>query len=136
VVGWDPQFNYSKLVYASVCLRLVYVPCLHRSVCSVKMMFQPITFREIPGCIFIATNTDSADSIGEAYGGPNSVPRMMPGTGGLVAAVSVASGVSPVVVGKEGPWLLSHLQADYALIPSSACMIGDRYVISQSIGSP
>ena len=91
-------------------------------------------FREIPGCLFIATNTDSADSIGEVHGGLMSgVTRMMPGTGGLVAAVSAASGVSPVVVGKEGPWLLSHLQADYALMPTSACMIGDRCVHTRSM---
>jgi len=32
VVGWDPHFNYSKLVYASACLR------------------------ELPGCLFVATN--------------------------------------------------------------------------------
>ena len=82
-------------------------------------------FREIPGCIFVATNTDNADSIG-SKDGPTSVPRMMPGTGGLVAAVSIASGVKPVVVGKEGTWLLSHLQTDYGLVPSSSCMIGDR----------
>ncbi|KXZ52039.1 hypothetical protein GPECTOR_10g1062 [Gonium pectorale] len=40
VVGWDPNFSYSRLVYASVCLR------------------------ELPGCVLVATNTDCADHIG------------------------------------------------------------------------
>lgn len=40
VVGWDPSFSYSRLVYASICLR------------------------ELPGCILVATNTDCADHIG------------------------------------------------------------------------
>ncbi len=57
VVGWDPCFTYQRMVYASVCLR------------------------ELPGCLFVATNTDSADTLGGL--------RMMPGTGGLVSAVQV-----------------------------------------------
>lgn len=61
VVGWDPHFSYSRLVYASIALR------------------------ELPGPVpLVATNTDCADHIG---GG-----RMMPGTGGLAAALEVASG--------------------------------------------
>lgn len=63
VVGWDPLFTYSKLVYASCCLR------------------------ELPGCVFVATNTDHADKIGGANPG-----RMMPGTGCLVAALETATG--------------------------------------------
>lgn len=94
VVGWDPHFSYSRLVYASVCLR------------------------ELPGCLFVATNTDCADSLGG--------DRMMPGTGGLVAAVRIASGVDPLVVGKEGPWLLQHLEDEFRVDPSKSCMIGDR----------
>ncbi|GIL85777.1 hypothetical protein Vretifemale_14214 [Volvox reticuliferus] len=40
VVGWDPNFSYSRIVYASICLR------------------------ELPGCVLVATNTDCADHIG------------------------------------------------------------------------
>jgi ribonucleotide monophosphatase NagD (HAD superfamily) len=73
VVGWDPLFTYSKLVYASACLR------------------------ELPGCLFVATNTDHADKIGGA-----NEARMMPGTGCLVAALEVASGRGAVRVGASG----------------------------------
>ncbi len=52
-------------------------------------MYASICLREIPGCLFVATNGDHADKIG-------SNGRMMPGTGGIVAAVEVASGVTPV----------------------------------------
>jgi ribonucleotide monophosphatase NagD (HAD superfamily) len=44
--------------------------------------------RELPGCLFVATNLDHADHIGNN--------RMMPGTGALVAALQVASGMEPV----------------------------------------
>jgi ribonucleotide monophosphatase NagD (HAD superfamily) len=140
VVGWDPNFSYSRLVYASICLR------------------------ELPGCLLVATNTDCADHIG---GG-----RMMPGTGGLVRAVEVASGatavgahgagpchavrggggvlhgygemagllrvcrtpnrVSPrnpppqVNVAKGGEWLLPYLCRTYGLDPTRTAIIGDR----------
>jgi ribonucleotide monophosphatase NagD (HAD superfamily) len=40
VVGWDPSFSYAHLCYASACLR------------------------ELPGCLFVATNLDPADNMG------------------------------------------------------------------------
>lgn len=40
VCSWDPGFNYTKLVYASSCLR------------------------ELPGCLFVVSNPDDADNIG------------------------------------------------------------------------
>lgn len=95
VVGWDAGFSYSKIVYASICLR------------------------ELPGCeTLVATNLDDADNIG---GG-----RMMPGTGGLVAAVASASGVAPINVGKGGSWLLPFLCATYNLQPSRCAVRSSR----------
>jgi hypothetical protein len=65
VVGWDPGFSYSKLCYASVCLR------------------------ELPdGCLFVATNLDSADNSGEQAGGRGGVGR----AGGLAGGVGRAGG--------------------------------------------
>jgi hypothetical protein len=46
----------------------------------------------VADCLLVATNLDCADNIGAS--------RMMPGTGGLVAAVEVASGRTAV----GGPW--------------------------------
>lgn len=95
VVGWDPHFSYSRLVYASIALR------------------------ELPGPVpLVATNTDCADHIG---GG-----RMMPGTGGLAAALEVASGRKAVNVGKGGDWLLPFLCARLALDPHRTAIVGDR----------
>lgn len=102
VVGWDPHFSYSRLVYASVCLR------------------------ELSGCMFVATNLDDADSIGRG--------RMMPGTGGLVAAVASASGVEPFNVGKGGSWLLPYLCQHYRLDPARSCIIGDRLDTDIALG--
>jgi phosphoglycolate phosphatase len=94
VLAWDPDFSYSRLFYASICLR------------------------EIKDCLFIATNSDSFDSI--------SGNRMMPGTGCLLAALEIASSRKALVVGKEGPWLLDHLFEAYGVRPESSVMIGDR----------
>ncbi|WIA32649.1 hypothetical protein OEZ86_003450 [Tetradesmus obliquus] len=94
VLGWDCLFNYQKLVYASACLR------------------------ELPGCLYVATNLDHADYIGN--------DRMMPGTGALVAALQVASGVEPVNVGKGGAWLFPYLLAKFQLQPSRTAVVGDR----------
>jgi phosphoglycolate phosphatase len=94
VLAWDPDFSYSRLVYASICLR------------------------EIKDCLFIATNSDSFDTIGG--------DRMMPGTGCLLAALEIASSRKALVVGKEGPWLLDHLREAYGVRAESSVMIGDR----------
>jgi ribonucleotide monophosphatase NagD (HAD superfamily) len=64
VVAANLAASNPQLVYASACLR------------------------ELPGCLFVATNLDHADYIGNN--------RMMPGTGALVAALQVASGMEPV----------------------------------------
>lgn len=40
IVGWDPTFNYSKLMYAAACVR------------------------ELPKCLLVATNLDAGDNIG------------------------------------------------------------------------
>ena len=51
VFGWDPHFSYTKLCYASACLREL-------------------------GCHFVATNLDSADAMGAlAAGGQGGGPR-------------------------------------------------------------
>lgn len=98
----DPNFSYSKVVYASVCLR------------------------ELPGCFLVATNMDCADNIGDG--------RMMPGTGGLVSALEVASGVKAVNVGKGGAWLLPFLCELYDIQPSRTCIIGDRLDTDIALG--
>lgn len=102
VVGWDPSFSYSHLVYASICLR------------------------ELPGCLFVATNTDSADNIG---GG-----RYMPGTGALVAAVEVACGRRAFNVGKGGDWLFPFLCRRLGLQAARACVVGDRLDTDIALG--
>ena len=61
-----------------------------------KLVYATALIRE-QGCLFIATNLDHADAISSAgSNGNSSVGRVMPGTGSLVAALQVASGVQPV----------------------------------------
>mmetsp|Transcript_47792 Transcript_47792/g.121940 ORF Transcript_47792/g.121940 Transcript_47792/m.121940 type:complete len:374 (+) Transcript_47792:139-1260(+) len=103
VVGFDWNFSYDKLTYASICLR------------------------EIPGCHFVLTNGDHGDNIGNG--------RMMPGTGSICAAVELASGRKPVIVGKGGSWLLPWICEEYKLTdPSRACIVGDRLDTDIALG--
>ncbi|EFJ53185.1 hypothetical protein VOLCADRAFT_115779 [Volvox carteri f. nagariensis] len=69
VVGWDPHFSYSRLVYASICLR------------------------ELPGCLLVATNTDCADHIGggRMMPGTGGLVRAVEVAAGM-KAVNVAKG--------------------------------------------
>ncbi len=105
VVAWDPTFSYSKLVYASACLRELH----------------------IPDALFVATNLDHADNIGNE--------RRMPGTGGIVAAVETASGRRAVNVGKGGEWLFPFLLSAFAdLQPGACCVVGDRLDTDIALG--
>ena len=63
---------------------------------------------------------------------PNVDPRLpiedgdfLPGCGAIVAAVSAAAGVSPVVVGKPQPPLFRIALARLGLEPAQAAMVGD-----------
>ncbi|KAL6751914.1 HAD-like domain-containing protein [Haematococcus lacustris] len=63
-----------------------------------------------------------------------SLQRMMPGTGAIAAAVALASGRQPVVVGKGGPWLLPHLLQRYGLVPERTAIVGDRLDTDIALG--
>ncbi|PNW82043.1 hypothetical protein CHLRE_06g271400v5 [Chlamydomonas reinhardtii] len=69
VVGWDPNFSYSRLVYASIHLR------------------------ELPGCLLVATNMDCADHIGggRMMPGTGGLVKAVETASG-VSAVNVAKG--------------------------------------------
>mmetsp|Transcript_28226 Transcript_28226/g.39015 ORF Transcript_28226/g.39015 Transcript_28226/m.39015 type:complete len:305 (-) Transcript_28226:160-1074(-) len=92
VVGCDHSFNYHKLAYASCCIQ--------------------------QGALFVATNTDAADSISG---------RLMPGAGAMVLAIQTASGQEPdVMAGKPSDWLLQLLKSEYGVDPSTTAFVGDR----------
>jgi HAD superfamily hydrolase (TIGR01450 family) len=72
---------------------------------------------------------------------PNVDPRLpveggefLPGCGALVAAVAVAAGVTPVVVGKPAPPLFRMALARLGLEPAEAAMVGDS-VASDIVGA-
>jgi len=50
----------------------------------------------------------------------------MPGTGCIVGALEIATGLSTVNVGKGGPWLFPFLAESLALAPASTAVVGDR----------
>jgi 4-nitrophenyl phosphatase len=69
------------------------------------------------GARFVATNTDA--TLPTESG-------LVPGAGSIVAAVSVASGQTPVVIGKPETLLLELAMQRLGVGPAAAVMIGDR----------
>ncbi|KAF5829162.1 HAD-like domain-containing protein [Dunaliella salina] len=105
VVGFDGLLSYSRIVYASCCLR------------------------ELPGCLFVVTNVDPNDNLGQPTKAPfNQQPlrRMMPVTGTMVQSIAHPTGKQPVIAGKGGSWLFPYLMAKYNLNPQRTAMVGDR----------
>lgn len=70
------------------------------------------------GAAFLATNRDATYPL---EGG-----RLQPGAGAIVAAIEVASGVSPVVLGKPMPELALAAMASAGVSPAQTLVIGDR----------
>ena len=69
------------------------------------------------GARFVATNADA--TLPTEAG-------LVPGAGSIVAAVTVASGTSPTVIGKPGAQLLEQALHRLGVPASEAVMIGDR----------
>jgi len=69
------------------------------------------------GALFVATNADA--TLPTEAG-------LVPGAGSVVAAVAVASGREPVVIGKPEPLLLEMALHHLGVPPEEAVMIGDR----------
>jgi 4-nitrophenyl phosphatase len=70
------------------------------------------------GALFIATNRDAT------Y--PYEGNRLAPGAGSIVAAIEVASGVNPIVVGKPEPTMALDACQSLGIDPNQALMVGDR----------
>jgi HAD superfamily hydrolase (TIGR01457 family) len=71
------------------------------------------------GAHFVATNTDALLPV---EGG-----NVLPGAGTMIAAITTATAVEPVVLGKPEPGLFEHgLRRLGGLQPGQAAMIGDR----------
>ncbi|MGH2428386.1 MAG: HAD-IIA family hydrolase [Candidatus Limnocylindria bacterium] len=69
------------------------------------------------GAAFVATNAD------ERYPTP---AGFLPGAGAIVAAISAASGVSPLIIGKPQPQMFLATAEAAAVAPSEAVVVGDN----------
>jgi 4-nitrophenyl phosphatase len=69
------------------------------------------------GAAFVATNADATLPTETGF---------WPGAGTIVAAISTATGVAPVVIGKPSPEVLIQSAYDLRVPPEAAVMIGDR----------
>lgn len=68
------------------------------------------------GALFIATNRDPVYPV---------ELDLRPGAGSIIAAIEVASGVTPVVIGKPEPLLMEEAARAVGRQPSEAVVIGD-----------
>ncbi|KAF6254539.1 phosphoglycolate phosphatase [Scenedesmus sp. NREL 46B-D3] len=94
VCGVDPNLSYYKVQYASMCLLLN------------------------PGCLFIATNTDS-----RGHFTPN---LEWAGAGATVGAIKGVVEREPIVTGKPSPFLMQDIAAKHGVQPARSIMVGDR----------
>jgi 4-nitrophenyl phosphatase len=69
------------------------------------------------GVPFYATNPD------KTYPAPEG---LMPGAGTLLAAIETASGGTPIVAGKPGPYLFQLAMQKMGISPAETLMVGDR----------
>lgn len=115
----DPEVRFLFLILISRLAQLsldstgsIYLVALNgRWYSYYKTCYAYSCLTENPGCIFIATNTDSTF--------PASGGRLLPGIGAnvfsskgggtCVSPISTALGREPVVVGKPSTWLLEAL---------------------------
>lgn len=74
-----------------------------------------------PSCLFIATNLDAADNVGNS-----ARPRLMPGAGAVVGALTGCTGRTPINCGKGGQWIIELLEREFSLAPERTLMVGDR----------
>jgi len=69
------------------------------------------------GAAFVATNLDPTRPTEEG---------LVPGTGALIAAIEVGSGVKPVAIGKPEPAMFQMAMAQMGARPESTATLGDR----------
>jgi len=83
-----------------------------------KLAYANFCLQRIQDCLFIATNTDS--TLPAKHG------VMLPGGGTMVAALSLASGKAPLVVGKPERNMMDIITQKLHVAPERVCMVGDR----------
>jgi len=69
------------------------------------------------GALYVATNLDAS------FPAPDG---LAPGAGSLIAAISVAAGAEPTVIGKPEPYMYELALKNLGLRPEDAAMLGDR----------
>ncbi|KFB37578.1 AGAP011350-PA-like protein [Anopheles sinensis] len=92
IVGFDEHFSFVKMMKAA-------------------------SYLNLPGVIFLATNTD------ERFPMPD---RVIPGTGAIVNAVVTSAERKPIVMGKPNPHICEIIRKQYNVDPARTLMIGDR----------
>eukprot|EP00798_Chlamydomonas_sp_ICE-L_P028985 gene28985-32174_t len=104
VVGLDRNISYFKIQYALTCLL------------------------ENPGCLFIATNTDSRGNFStkQEWAGAGAMVPARQSQCLLASPPPCASEAEPVVVGKPAPFLLDTICRQSGLSKDQICVVGDR----------
>ncbi len=91
-----------------------------------KIQYAQLCLTQNPGCRFIATNIDQVGHMTDA--------QEWAGGGSAVGAVQGCTGLSPVVVGKPGPFLIEFIADRYKVDRSRMCMVGDNLLTDMQFG--
>jgi len=87
---------------------------------SFKKILKGASYANLPGCHFVATNTDEQFPM-------KGTDLVIPGTGSMVAAVSTAAGRKPVVLGKPSKFMFDIVKERHpGILAERTLMIGDR----------
>jgi len=78
------------------------------------------------GALFVATNRDATYPL---EGG-----AVEPGGGAIVAAIEVASGRSPVLIGKPSDYTVRRILDSHGVRPEDAVIVGDRLDTDTAVG--
>ena len=78
------------------------------------------------GAAFVATNLDPTRPTEEG---------LVPGTGALIAAIEVGSGVKPTAIGKPEPTMFEMAMAQMGVTPETTATLGDRIDTDMEGGS-
>uniref|UniRef100_F6Q7P2 Phosphoglycolate phosphatase n=1 Tax=Ciona intestinalis TaxID=7719 RepID=F6Q7P2_CIOIN len=87
---------------------------------SYTKMIKAASYLNDPKCLYVATNEDHRMPL-------NGERHVVPGTGCVVASVTVAAGRNPdVIAGKPGTFMLKCIQQTVEIDPTKCMMVGDR----------
>eukprot|EP01068_Selenidium_serpulae_P004062 Selendium_serpulae@DN3401_c0_g1_i1.p1 len=91
-----------------------------------KLACATVILDERPDVPLLVTNTDLSFPV---------EGRKLPGTGCLVKSLEIASGRTPQIIGKPGPFIIEDIMRDWNVNRDRICMVGDNLLTDIAFGN-